>query len=350
MLKELGYWLLVVMGLPWVMARINRRKTLVLEYHDVYAGEINSVLNFDGLHVRVHRFESQMRYLAARYHVVDVERLRALQAAQHQKPLAAITIDDGYQNTYRYAFPILQRLSLPATVFVVSDFCLYGRTLWWDRLRTMIASTQHPSVVVRIQDTEQLFPLISDQDKIAALQHLTPEIHRLPPKPREALLATLAVDLGVAERIPATCAPISAAELREMVEGGISVGSHGRTHDSFWHLTRDDLVAELSESKRVLESVTGRAVTWLAYPYGEFSQTAVESAIRAGYRGGVTTIEGLNDGSVNPLTLWRIGVNDNMSLAHFIVAVSGLRDFLKTLLRIGGARRAMSLPVPEHGG
>jgi hypothetical protein len=80
-LKELGYWVLVMMGLPWVVARFNRRKTLVLEYHDVYARAINPALNFDGLHVRVRRFESQMRYLAARYHVVGLEQLLAPQAA-----------------------------------------------------------------------------------------------------------------------------------------------------------------------------------------------------------------------------------------------------------------------------
>ncbi|HVH30121.1 MAG TPA: polysaccharide deacetylase family protein, partial [bacterium] len=274
-LKELGYWVLVAMGLPWVVARLNRRKTLVLKYHGLYAGAINPALNFDGLHIRMQRFESQMRYLAARYQVVELDHLLASQAAsQHRKPLAAITIDDGYKNVYRYAFPTLKRLGLHATVFFVSDFCLHGRALWWDRLRTMIAMTRHSPLVVRIDETERRFPLVSEQDRVDALRQLSPEVHRLPPKRREALLAELAVTLGVEERTPATCEPISVAELREMVEGGISVGSHGRSHDSFLHLNREDLRAELTESKQVLESVTGRAVMWLAYPYGEFSQTA----------------------------------------------------------------------------
>ncbi len=350
-LKELGYWFLVLLGLPRIVAHFNRRKTLVLEYHDVYAGAINPALNFDGLHVRVSRFESQMRYLAARYHVVALDQLFAVRAtSQPRKPLAAITIDDGYRNTYRYACPILRQLGLPATVFIVSDFCLHGRPLWWDRLRTMIATTRHPSLVVRIQDTEQRFPLISEQDKLATLRQLSPKVHRLPPQRREALLAQLAVDLDVEEHTLAMCEPISVSELREMVETGVSVGSHGRSHDSFWHLTQEDLLAELTESKQVLESVTGRQVTWLAYPYGEFSQTAIETAVDGGYRGAVTAIEGLNDTSPNPFTVRRIGVNDNMSLAHFIVAVSGLRDFLKTLLRIRGPERAVPLPVPEQGG
>ncbi|HVH30695.1 MAG TPA: hypothetical protein VNA31_03385, partial [bacterium] len=73
-------------------------------------------------------------------------------------------------------------------------------------------------------------------------------------------------------------------------------------------------------------------------------------AMDAGYRGAVTTIEGLNDMTPDPYAVRRIGVNDSMSLAHFIVAVSGLRDFLKTLLRIDRAEQDAPVPVQEHGG
>ncbi len=41
----------------------------------------------------------------------------------------AITFDDGFQNLYRNALPVLGRYSFPATVFLVSDFC--GRDSGW---------------------------------------------------------------------------------------------------------------------------------------------------------------------------------------------------------------------------
>jgi peptidoglycan/xylan/chitin deacetylase (PgdA/CDA1 family) len=41
----------------------------------------------------------------------------------------AITFDDGFRNFYEYAFPVLLAYNLPATVFVVSDYC--GRTNDW---------------------------------------------------------------------------------------------------------------------------------------------------------------------------------------------------------------------------
>src|SRR5437667_11378349 len=88
---------------------------------------------------------------------------------------------------------------------------------------------------------------------------------------------------------------------------GISVGSHGRSHDSFLHLSRDALLAELTEAKRVVESVVGGPVTWLCDPHGEFSADAVEAAIRTGYVSAVTAIEGLHDPADEPYAVRRIG-------------------------------------------
>src|SRR5687767_8537322 len=141
-LKEIACRFFVLSGLTWIATRLNRRKTLVLLYHGVYGGALNPLLNVDGLHVRVERFERQMRYLAAHYTVVPLDQLvDGERGTTARKPRAAVTFDDGYRNVYRCAYPVLRRLALPATVFVPTDFLLRGRALWWDRLCAMIAQS-----------------------------------------------------------------------------------------------------------------------------------------------------------------------------------------------------------------
>ena len=338
-IKELAYRLFVAAGVTSAAAWLNRRKAVILAYHDVYTSGPDPVANYDGLRLRLALFERQMRYMATHYEVVPLDEIRDLPAgSRHRRSLAAITFDDGYANFYRHAYPILRRFGLPATVFVVTDFLVHGRPFWWDRLRAMIAATQRPSVRIDVDGIQQ-FPLATAQDKQTTLTDLSPRLLTLPPSRREALLAGLAVDLDVDDQTPAICGSLSADELREMARDGISVGSHGRSHDSFLHLSRDALLAELTESKRVLESVVGGPVTWLCYPHGEFSADAVEAAIRAGYRSAVTVIEGLHDPAADPYAVRRIGVNDHMTFAQFIVAASGLREMLKDLLRVRRQRR-----------
>lgn len=47
----------------------------------------------------------------------------------------AITFDDGYLDNFENAMPVLQKLSLPATFFVVSDWIGTDVVPWWDRQR-----------------------------------------------------------------------------------------------------------------------------------------------------------------------------------------------------------------------
>ncbi len=52
---------------------------------------------------------------------------------RHNRPFpektVVITFDDGYQNTFTEAFPVLDQYSFKATIFVITDFC--GKVIRW---------------------------------------------------------------------------------------------------------------------------------------------------------------------------------------------------------------------------
>ena len=65
-------------------------------------------------------FEEQMRYVAAHYNVISSwDLVRALREGYTLPPRALIiTFDDGYMCFQDTAFPVLERLNLPVTLFV----------------------------------------------------------------------------------------------------------------------------------------------------------------------------------------------------------------------------------------
>lgn len=84
--------------------------------------------------VAVSEFEAQMQYLKDHgYESVSVEELACAEASRDgtRPRQVAITFDDGYQDVYEYALPILKKLRMTATVFVVSS--LLGGINEWDR-------------------------------------------------------------------------------------------------------------------------------------------------------------------------------------------------------------------------
>jgi len=94
---------------------------LILCYHNVVAPG-DQRIGEPSLHVACDRFERQMRWLAAHYQVITLrEFVERLAAGRSPRSTAAVTFDDGYAGVYTHALPILDRLGIPATVFLVAE-------------------------------------------------------------------------------------------------------------------------------------------------------------------------------------------------------------------------------------
>lgn len=63
---------------------------------------------------------------------------------------------------------------------------------------------------------------------------------------------------------------MSFEELAELQDHGWEIGSHGVTHRSLLRLNDEEIINELSESKRILEEKVGSIISY-AYPYGDYS-------------------------------------------------------------------------------
>lgn len=90
--------------------------------------------------VSIQSFERQMRFLKNhRYNVLPLEELAVLIKDKKKIPprTLAITFDDGYKNNYNFAFPILKRYNLPATVFVIINEVNRPDRLSWKEIRAM---------------------------------------------------------------------------------------------------------------------------------------------------------------------------------------------------------------------
>ena len=128
--------------------------------------------------------------------------------------------------------------------------------------------------------------------------------------------------------------------VREMQDSGMEFGSHTVSHPQLRLLERADIERELTESKKVIEEKTGRAVESFAYPYA-FPQvdTAFRDMLRgilenAGYRNGVCTIVGRASSSSDPFFVERLPVNELDDLQFLHAKLTGAYDWVGSLQSI----------------
>lgn len=107
----------------------------VLNYHLVNKEKLNA------LSITPEQFDEQMAYLHKNgYTTISPDQL--LDYLQDNKPLPEkpilITFDDGYQDTYTEAYPILKKYNFTATVFLVTDYVgNSSRYITWEQVKEM---------------------------------------------------------------------------------------------------------------------------------------------------------------------------------------------------------------------
>lgn len=75
------------------------------------------------------------------------------------------------------------------------------------------------------------------------------------------------------------------AEVIEMQDWGIKFGSHTLSHRNLTKLKTDEVIYELTESKRILENRLGET-TCISYPFNRTNNEVIVQAQRAGYKFG----------------------------------------------------------------
>jgi peptidoglycan/xylan/chitin deacetylase (PgdA/CDA1 family) len=99
------------------------------------------------------------------------------------------------------------------------------------------------------------------------------------------------------------------AELQALAGAGFEVELHTCNHPNLPLLARRDLnafYAELVDCRRILESIIGESVAYIAYPSGAYDATVLDAVARFGFRAGFTTRPAAVLNYRTPYTLPRI--------------------------------------------
>ena len=238
------------LGGPAATHLLPRSPLRVLTYHRIckYPRDPFSIAPLE--------FETMMEHIAYRDLAVGVDAIDdALSPTPSDETKVLVTIDDIETNVYENAYPILNRMKIPAILFPVVGMVGKPGFVTWD-------------------------------------------------------------------------------QLREMAEGGMTIGSHTMTHRQLAQLSPEEARTELEDSRKRLSDELGVPIETLAYPFGTRAAIApwlgplVE---QAGYRYAFTSIHGGLRTGAEPAFLPRVKVEAGDSPRHFRRLVAGAMDLWRVV-------------------
>ena len=237
----------------------------------------------DEIRVSPEYFETFLREQQKRLEFISIDKVPERMAHQRQgKPFGVITFDDGYEDNYTYAYPILKRLGIPFTIYVSVNLVNDHTPIW-----------NYPLIIERIikQNGELNIDGVhyycwTQEQKIETFKQLKGLLFSLPyDHQQEEFKRIIGAYLKKDVFIQNTMTWEQIEELAN--DPHCTIGSHTMSHCRLTIADDKSLQYELGESKRLLEQHIAKPVEHLSYPYGwkyDVSAEAIAFAQQAGYK------------------------------------------------------------------
>ena len=322
-------------GLLWLYGAFKlHRRVVVLMYHRVLPDGADT-FSEEGIIVTPATFARHLRFLKRYFHPLSVDELAESLHSDRRLPSRGclITFDDGWHDNVTHALPLLEAHGVPAVVFLATDFVGSSSCFWQERL------------------TRRMYRAIELDGPARTLveAHTSSDVRLLPPAERRRAIRAAVTRM---KEWPAADVARFESRLDEALAGAnIDLASHGDDRFMDWqdaaqlappsplvaaahgcsHLPLTTLPPaqaehELRDARARVQAALGRQVTAIAYPNGNYDDTVVQLAGRAGYRIGFTTQRGLVSEGDDPLRLRRLNVHEasTRSLPEFLCIILGV--------------------------
>lgn len=207
--------------------------------------------------------------------------------------LALITFDDGYRDNLELAVPVLNAASVPAIFYIVTEYAFGSGIPWWDRVAWMVRKASAGASIQYLGQSIQIL----EAERESAIKSILSVIKEDKQMPLDQRLQTLSESLGIDPIEMPESPMMTRSELLDLIDAGMSVGSHTVSHRLLSHLAVTDQANELTQSKTILETELDVSVSTVAYPVGSQSAYTADTELeaeRAGYTAGFSFEYGMS--------------------------------------------------------
>ena len=334
---SLGSELITKTKIPQLFHRLAFRDELsILMYHGIIR---SSLMVKDWCFVDENSFILQIEYLKKHFEIISlsaaVERMRN---GEIKRPTVVITFDDGYQNNFDVAFPILCNEKIPATIFLTTGLIDTNDTVWHCQLNLALSETRRP----RIERNGLKFDLSTLDLKAKASAAIQDSLKKLAHRQLMATMRNIILELDgdpdCSIQVGSPYRMLSKNAIAEMVSSGlIEFGAHTHRHIILSRLSAEERLNEIRRSIDAILELTGRPCKCFAYPNGrmeDYDADSIQHLKACGIHMAVTTTAGPNNRMTPAMELRRYGVGADLPMAkfqlmvhHFISKVRRSSDF-----------------------
>jgi len=296
---------------------LNNKKNnfVIFLFHGVIKKNLFKIRNYNKKHILQNHFIKILKTLKRKGHILSLNEIYENIRNKDFLPknTYAITFDDGFENNYSVAAPILDDLNLPATFYFSTDFIENNTMSWIDKLEFCLEIKKRGSVYIPWKKNFFLFN--SSKDKIQLLEGIRKYVKNDLKFNLDVFVNSFFQDcnLKLVNNLNTSIdKKINWKQVRDLKKNSLfTIGGHGHNHLSFGSLDKKKIDFQLNESFKLFKKRLNLDIEHYSYPEGQkkdYNQLLISKLKNRGIKLCPTAISGVNNFKTDFFNLKRVMV------------------------------------------
>lgn len=298
----------------------TKQKAIILAYHRVVPKSmLDPTMQMPGMYVSEESFEMHMQWFKKNFKMVKLEDIihQIKIGREWDKPQCAITFDDGWKDNYEYAFPILKRHNIPATIFLVGiDIEKIKPICWYIIFEAIVQSDNLPEELTSDFEFDNNIVGSKINDTIEKARKIINLLRELPYDKFIKVCNKFEKyfnDHMNYEEFRKKYETLSRKDVQEMSQYGIDFGYHSLNHFMLTKVAPDKLNNELIIPTSLSKDKSINFKPIFCYPDGKYNIDIIDLLQKINYIGAVSLRKGLNDINTKCFELCRINIHEGIA-------------------------------------
>lgn len=273
----------------------------ILLYHGVTTTKNKSPRNYSGKHISADTFEEHMKTIQKNCNVLSMDEVHTflMNGKSWPKNAVAVTFDDGFENNFLNAFPILKKYEIPATFYVCAGMINTDLMFWVDQIEDCIARTRVDNLELE-QLGGEILALNSNAQKIHAIQTIKSFCKQTSADVKDTVIDDLMRKSYIEPNVGSSpdYRMMNWDQLRNIaVDSLFTIGGHTLYHDIMSAQARGKLELDIMTSIALLDYNLDQTTEHYAYPEGQvnhFNGNVISTLMKYGIKICPAAIHGTN--------------------------------------------------------
>ena len=265
----------------------------ILTYHDIV--KIDDLRFPDPMIIDYDSFVSQISFLSKEFIILPIDKIveRIKNQLKPDKLYIGITFDDGFLSQFELAAPFLNKMNIPSTFFITTDFADQKVIPAIEKWKLWIKNS-NKTISFKYKNINNQYDLHKNSSKIIFFSDILKLLK--PGKYSDNQLHCYIKDL-FNNRETAQLYMNWDNIIKLNNNSLFTIGGHSVTHSNLLKIN-DPLNNEIISSKKIISDNLSNSCKYFAYPFG--INNTVNSKIfsllqNSGYKAGFTSFSGLNN-------------------------------------------------------